>query len=790
MFRYLLFVFFLLIFGIANQTFSINSENNGSVSKKELKKQLKKARNLNYDGYYIEAREQYYNLLAYDSTNYVYNFELGNVLFYGTKEYELAIKHYERALKNNPNPPEEIYYTLAIAHHAIDHYETAYNYYVKFEQFLKNNWEGKWLRKEIAHKKAQCEYGMEQTRIDPTFYVENMGDSINTEFPEYIPITNEADSVLFFTSRRPSNTGNNIDFDDELYYEDMYIAFKDPKTNQYLKGKKVSRDEPYTQLLENTQRHESFVSLSYDEKTLVIYRDDKLWYSELINNSWSKPKPFPKEINFSKHVPHLSFTGDKKTVYFSAYTKKGKLDIYKSVLKDNNKWSKAEKLPPIINTSENEDAPEISPDGKSLFFSSSGLPGFGGYDIFKTTLDANGNWTTPVNMGHPVNSAADDIFLKFHKSEKTGYFASSRANSKGYTDIYKFRYLVRPQFDHCVSYDANKGYIVNFDATSTIFTGKENVSYLWDMGDETKYEGAKISHAYKKPNTYTVTLSIRDNNTKKIKENEQTYKINVVDFNYLKFDLLRDTVYLGENNNAQVFDGSKSYVPGGKINFVAWDFLEDDVVLDSIKLTRIYNEKGTYKAKFILEGTDPKGEKFVLCQTKPFVVTERIIPVLAENKEKTTPNTPEKNNTIDLGNNFNQANVNTQTIKSEQGKPELILNTIYFDFNSAALNAKAKEVLSQNIKVLKAYPEVVFNLSAHTDSKGSDEYNRALSKRRAIATYQYLIKNGIKPSRISATISAGESQPVAPNENVDGTDNPSGRALNRRVEFQIVGTTK
>jgi outer membrane protein OmpA-like peptidoglycan-associated protein/tetratricopeptide (TPR) repeat protein len=802
-------------------------------SKNDLKRQHKVARNLNYDGYYKEAREQYLSLLSYDSTNYFYNFELGNVLFYGTKEYELAASYYERALNFNSSPSGEIFYTLGVAHQALDHYEKAYNYYLKFEQLLKNNLEGKKLKDELSKKKAQCEFAMEQTRVDATFHVENMGDSINTEFPEYIPITNESDSVLFYTSRRPSNMGGKIDYDDELYYEDMYISFKNPQNLFYAKGDRVTRDVPYTHLLENTMHHESFVSLSYDEKTLVIYKEDKIWFSDLINNEWSKPVKFPHQINFSKHIPHLSFTNNKNTVYFSAYTRKGLLDIFRSDKNDKGEWSKPQKLPDFINTKLNEDSPEISRDGKSLYFSSNGLNGFGGYDIFKSTLDANGNWTTPINLGHPINSAGDDIYLKYHNAEKTGYFSSSRAGGKGNMDIYKFRYLVRPQFDHCVSYQNNKGYVVNFDATSTIFTGKENVTYLWNMGDGTQYEGAKISHAYKTPSKYNVTLSIRDNNTGKVKEKEQSYIINVVDFSYLNFNMFKDSLYVGEQNT---FDCSRSTITGGKINFVAWDFFEDDVVLDSLRISKTYDKPGNYEAKFILDG-EKDGDKFVLCQSKSFRVLEKPLPVLAEvvnpapteevkaekppvkyepdksaksekelaiAPEKQQSKTPEKelakapekevkskpDKVIDLGNKFDASKTIARNDVLDSVSSGIVLKTIYFDFNSSTLTKEAKKTLDQNIKILKANPKLKFNLSVHTDNKGSEEYNKVLSEDRAHSTFKYLVRRGIKSRRVSASLTLGESQPIAPNENKDGTDNPAGRALNRRVEFQIIGQEK
>lgn len=114
----------------------------------------------------------------------------------------------------------------------------------------------------------------------------------------------------------------------------------------------------------------------------------------------------------------------------------------------------------------------------------------------------------------------------------------------------------------------------------------------------------------------------------------------------------------------------------------------------------------------------------------------------------------------------------------------VVLKNIYFEFNSADLNIPSMETLDDLVKILDDNKGITIELSAHTDSVGSDEYNYELSTRRANACVQYIISKGISASRVSAK-GYGESMPVAPNS-VNGKDNPQGRAKNRRTEFKVL----
>ena len=113
------------------------------------------------------------------------------------------------------------------------------------------------------------------------------------------------------------------------------------------------------------------------------------------------------------------------------------------------------------------------------------------------------------------------------------------------------------------------------------------------------------------------------------------------------------------------------------------------------------------------------------------------------------------------------------------------LKGVNFDFDKSTLRPDAVSILIEAIEILKRYPELKVEVAGHTDSKGTDAYNQALSERRASAVYDYLTGNGIDASRLVGPNGYGESRPIAPNTNDDGSDNPDGRARNRRTELNV-----
>lgn len=113
------------------------------------------------------------------------------------------------------------------------------------------------------------------------------------------------------------------------------------------------------------------------------------------------------------------------------------------------------------------------------------------------------------------------------------------------------------------------------------------------------------------------------------------------------------------------------------------------------------------------------------------------------------------------------------------------LRGVNFDFDHDRLRPDSIAVLDEAAEILRRHSELRVEVAGHTDSKGSEQYNQALSERRARAVYEYLISKGIDASRLSGPNGYGEAQPIAPNTNADGSDNPEGRARNRRTDLNV-----
>jgi OmpA-OmpF porin, OOP family len=118
----------------------------------------------------------------------------------------------------------------------------------------------------------------------------------------------------------------------------------------------------------------------------------------------------------------------------------------------------------------------------------------------------------------------------------------------------------------------------------------------------------------------------------------------------------------------------------------------------------------------------------------------------------------------------------------EAGQVVLQLPDTLFEFDKSTLTAQARSILDNAVSDLQANPAMMYEVAGHTDSIGSDAYNMELSRQRAESVVDYLVMRGIDGSRLRA-VGYGERNPVAPNQNADGSDNPQGRALNRRVEI-------
>jgi outer membrane protein OmpA-like peptidoglycan-associated protein len=158
------------------------------------------------------------------------------------------------------------------------------------------------------------------------------------------------------------------------------------------------------------------------------------------DGTWSNPEPISSNVNSTHNENSVSISPDGQTLFFTSDRPGGKggIDIYMSKLDKRGQWGKPTNLGAPINTAADEDGPFIDYDGKTLYFSSRGHEGMGGYDIFVSEYDsAAKKWSEPVNIGYPINTPDEDIYFVKSGDRKFGYYASVKDGGLGEKDIYK-----------------------------------------------------------------------------------------------------------------------------------------------------------------------------------------------------------------------------------------------------------------------------------------------------------------------------------------------------------------
>lgn len=427
---------FIPFFSIVLVFITINAYSQKATS--EEKKTLKQARRLLDNEKYNAAQEKYQKLVTLNSTNDEYNFEAGLSFYLSNKERAKSIPYFEAALEHSKEDTiPELYYYLARAYHLNSDFEKSKEAFYKFKPSIKQNTlAGRNLAKETDYFIDKTEAGKKfLISKNKSIEVTNLGININSEYGEYAPVYREDKQVLLFTSRR-KNSKNSKLAADLLPYEDIYVAKKSGNTWEL-----VSDENELAKHLPkdfNTKKHDAGIIYSSDGKRLYTYKSDKIWQSNFENNTWTALELLDKTVNSSKYnIPSVSISPDGKTLLFVSERKDGQggKDIYQSSLNTEGKWSEAINLGDKINTKYDEESPFLSDDGKTLYFSSKGHEGIGGYDVFKSKL-VNGEWSKPINMGIPINSPADDVFLIIDIEEKNGFFSSSRDGGVGSMDIY------------------------------------------------------------------------------------------------------------------------------------------------------------------------------------------------------------------------------------------------------------------------------------------------------------------------------------------------------------------
>ncbi len=337
-------------------------------------------------------------------------------------EFAKAIAEYHKVLAINPNFSVHTSFNLAECYFYTEKYDSAL---VLLNDYI--------LHPDLSEKRQKtCQqlirnssFAVEAIKSPVPYNPVNLGPTVNTKNQEYLPTVTADDSLLIFT--RKTNQ------------EDFYISFRG--TEGWETAQQLSS-------MINTPGNEGAQCISPDGQFLYFAACNRrdglgkcdIYFSRLVGNVWNAPQNIGTPVNSSYWESQPSLSADGRTLYFVSDRKGGYggLDIWKSNYLGSGKWSSPINLGPSINTEADELSPFIHPDNKTLYFGSDGWPGMGKMDIFYSRITPDGKWSKPKNLGYPINTSREESSMFISNNGKTAYFASNSLEGYGGLDLYSF----------------------------------------------------------------------------------------------------------------------------------------------------------------------------------------------------------------------------------------------------------------------------------------------------------------------------------------------------------------
>ncbi len=385
------------------------------------------------------ALDHYLKAQAFNPYSSMLNFKVGVCYLYSNQKFR-SLQYLEFAYRVFPEVDPNIRFYLAQAYQLAGEFEKAIELYREHKDLIRDGDEAQ--RNFINKKISECRTGQELKANPVRVWIDNLGDSINTEYPEFSPVISADNRVLFYTARRPDSYGGAKD-ETNTYYEDIYYSSRE-YGGEWTGS--VNIEQPI-----NTISHDATVGLAPDGKSLLTYKGLNSKNGDIFitrqdeNGVWAEPVSIGATINTKYHESSATLSFDEKTLYFESDQPGGfgQHDIYVAYWDEATQtWGKPENLGPTINTEFEEKGVFFHPDNKTLYFSSNGHNNIGGLDIFKTVLDPETKtWSKPENIGYPINTPDDDIYFVVTGDTRYAYYSSYREDGFGEKDIYKITFL-------------------------------------------------------------------------------------------------------------------------------------------------------------------------------------------------------------------------------------------------------------------------------------------------------------------------------------------------------------
>lgn len=350
------------------------------------------------------------------------------------KEYDKAAEYYNQAIQINPNFRPQVYMSVAGVEMRAGQYEKARAHLDAYRRIMGKVPEP--LLPKFQKLYSICNFAVDAVANPVPFDPKNMGPQINTPYEDYHPSITVDGKVFVYTGKdlvAKTQQGRPI-FKEDLYFSNRGVQDSWQKSRNF--GPPI-----------NTRSHnEGASSISHDGKYLFFTacnRDDgfgscDLYYTWKQGGRWARPKNMGRNINTGAWESHPSLSPDGRTLYFASNRSggRGSSDIWKSVKQADGSWSKPVNV--AFNTKYSDMTPFMHADGVTMYFSSEGYPGMGGHDIYVVRKNEKGGWSTPENVGYPINTAADEHGMIADPNGRHAYYASERDGGLGMLDLYRF----------------------------------------------------------------------------------------------------------------------------------------------------------------------------------------------------------------------------------------------------------------------------------------------------------------------------------------------------------------
>lgn len=773
------------------------------------------------NGTYDEALKYYLKLYDYNPNSDALNYKIA-ACYLWTSNKQASLEYLQQS---SPEVASDYYLALGRSYQYSLMFEEAKEAYSDYLASLKN-WEQNDAIGYINQLKSECDISADILQDSLSAFIINLGPIINTYYDEYgACFLGDENSGLIFTSKRPKRQPNKLvsrfSFKERILWADNNIN----ERYEFVKGL------PKIDFHVNT----SLAGIHPSENRIYFYKGElhngRLFTAVFQEGKWEKIKPVKGGINHIAYKETSIAIDNDGTAYFVTDRKGGSggKDIWFAYQIKGQKYEKAVNLGSEINTPFDEEGVHLSRDGNTLYFSSNGHPGMGGFDVYKSVRINNGTWGKPSNMGYPINSPADELFYRTTADSMVSIYATVRPDSYGGMDIYKIQIDPRIPFKLTGAvtsllentilpasvnvYDRETQHLLKSTHVDMI-SGKFLLDFE-DVGDyfiQIDYEGYKSA-------TKDIECPTNKNSTK-----VQNFSIEKLRHPFSLVgrisDLDKDTPLMASltfklaNEPDSIIGRSVSDPTSGKysvtfedkydliIQIEAEDYFPHEEPFNAlVETTRIISKNIALKrskieytlvGRITTESTNNPVSALLSFsrpgEEQPFmtVVSDSTNGDYSVTMDEQGPfliemeadgyffyseiyNFPE-GQTSDAK--------NIALIKLKVGV-KFVVENILFNTGKATMKPESFDEVDKMANLLKKNDMVRIEISGHTDNVGSASMNKKLSKARALTVKNFLISRGIEQDRIEHE-GYGFDQPIAPNTTSEG------KAKNRRVEVKIL----